>query len=251
MQGKLRFTSENLVRAEDFYVGWLDLMGSGHIMSTSVQKAANFLARLHMSVEIARQEADYNILTLPINDGIFILSKSKGEFITVLQHTMALLATRFVATPRPHDRCLMRGAIAYGPVYQGSDLAKGISLRKLRDNPAFLDRVYFGPPIIQAYKSESATPPFGIAIHELAQAFSPLGETPFQLTHWLWWQVHNEAKLANGLPSLSDLKDCLWVDMQKHFDWMESSLLLHGLTSDTISRWRLSSKQYFASGSSE
>jgi len=209
MQGKLRFTSEHLISAEDFYVGWLDLMGAGHIMSTSVQKAANFLARLHMSVEIARQDSGYAILTLPINDGIFILSKRKSEFIAVLQHAMALLATRFIATPRPHDRCLMRGAIAYGPVYQGRDLVNGISLRKLRVNPGFLDRVYFGPPIIQAYKSESVTPPFGIAIHESARAFSPAGETPFRLTHWLWWQVHDEAKLAKG--------DTAWSNKRYNF----------------------------------
>jgi hypothetical protein len=70
-------SSENLPAAENAYVGWLDLMGAGHMMSTSVHKTANFLVRLHMSVEIARRESGYMVDALPINDGIFIVSKKK------------------------------------------------------------------------------------------------------------------------------------------------------------------------------
>jgi hypothetical protein len=54
-------------------------MGAGHMMSTSIHKTANFLVRLHMSVEIARRGSSYAIDTLPINDGIFIVSTKKGR----------------------------------------------------------------------------------------------------------------------------------------------------------------------------
>lgn len=43
----LGFSSEKLMSAENAYVGWLDLMGAGHMMSTSIHKTANFLVRLH------------------------------------------------------------------------------------------------------------------------------------------------------------------------------------------------------------
>jgi hypothetical protein len=167
----LSYSSEKLRAADRLYVGWLDLMGAGHMMSTSIHKTANFLTRLHMAVEVARDSSGCDVRTLPINDGIFLLGPSKGEMMTVIQHTMVLLASRFISTPRPHDRCLMKGAIAYGPVYSGQELSKGITKRKMRENSGFLDRVMFGPPIIQAYRSEGQAPPYGIAVHESAKIF--------------------------------------------------------------------------------
>jgi hypothetical protein len=245
---KLGFTSEKIGEPKNCYVAWVDLMGTGHIMSTSVHKAANFLARLHMCVEMAIRESGYSFRTLPINDGIFIVSEKKGELVTVLQHAMTLLAARFIATLRTHDRCLLKGGIAYGPVYEGQQLAQGIRLRKLRGEPQFLERVLFGPPIIQAYKSESAAPPYGIAVHESARAFSPAGEPPFNMTHWLWWQEHDEAKRASGLPSLVDLRDVLAVELKRQFDWMDRTLLLHGISGDVIKKWRAAADQYLLGG---
>jgi hypothetical protein len=247
-KAKLSFTSEVLAPADNVYVGWLDLMGAGHMMGTSIQKTANFLVRLHMCVEIARSESGYSIKTLPINDGIFLVSKKKGELMTIVQHTMALLAARFIATPRPHDRCLMKGAIAYGPVYDGREMLRGITTKKLRENATFLDRVLFGPPIIQAYERERASPPYGIAVHESARAFSADGEPPFQMTHWLWWQDHKEAVRLKGVPPLGDLKDCLLMELEEHFNWMETGLLLHGLGHEKVLQWRMASRQYFSAG---
>lgn len=247
-ENELHFTSEALDQAKDLYVCWLDLMGAGHIMSTSVQKSANFLARLHMAVEIARKSCSHDVRLLPINDGIFIVSPKKGELMTVVRHTLILLAARFIGTPRPHDRCLMKGGIAFGPVYTGDQLISGIKMRRLRENPEFLERVLFGPPVIQAYRSEPAAPPYGIAIHESARAFASQGESPFQMTHWLWWQGNDEAKPVPNTPPLAALRDCLAADLDKHFDWLERSLLYQGLTKEKITQWRQMSQQHFAMG---
>lgn len=244
----LGFTAANIKPAKNYYVAWLDLMGAGHIMSTSVPKAANFLVRLHMSVELAIRNSGYTFRTLPINDGIFIVGERKGELITVLQHAMTLLAARFVATPRAHDRCLLKGGIAYGPVYEGAQLVEGIAHKKLRNSPEFLERVLFGSAIIQAYRAEASAPPYGIAVHESARAFSADGEPPFNMTHWLWWQEHAEAKKASGLPSLVDLRDVLAIELERQFNWMTSTLLLHGLQQEKISQWRAMSKQYLSGG---
>ena len=53
---RLGFTSEKIGEPKNCYVAWVDLMGTGHMMSSSVHKAANFLARLHMCIEIAVRE---------------------------------------------------------------------------------------------------------------------------------------------------------------------------------------------------
>jgi hypothetical protein len=129
VDGVLNFSSENLASAENCYVGWLDLMGAGHIMGTSVHKSANFLVRLHMAVEHAKMQSGFDLKTLPINDGIFIISPEKGPLITVIRHAMILLAARFIATPRQHDKCLMKGGIAFGPVYAGEKLRSGILVK--------------------------------------------------------------------------------------------------------------------------
>lgn len=244
----LRFSSEKLGDASYYYVAWLDLMGAGHIMGTSVHKSANFLVRLHMAVETARMKSGYELRTLPINDGIFIIGTKKGELMTVVRWAMVLLSARFIGTPRPHDRCLMKGAIAFGPVYSGEQLRPGISNKKLRERPDYLERVLFGPPIIQAYKSESTAPPYGIAVHESARAFSAEGEPPFQMTHWLWWQDNAESKPVPHVPSLTDFKDCLAMELQNHFKWMDESLIFHGVSADKIQTWSKMAKQYFSMG---
>lgn len=244
----LAFTSEKIPPVRYFYVAWLDLMGAGHIMSTSIPKAANFLVRLHMCVAIAIKESGCTFKTLPINDGVFIISEKKGPLITVLQHAMTLLAARFISTPRTHDRCLLKGGIAYGPVYDGLQLLEGVGLKKLKQQPECFERLLFGPAIIQAYKSEASAPPYGIAVHESARAFSPTDEPPFNMTHWFWWQEHAEAKKAAGLPSLIDLRDVLGIELERQFDWMMSTLLLHGVGQDKVNQWRAMSKQYLAGG---
>jgi hypothetical protein len=161
---------------------------------------------------------------------------------------MTLLAARFISTPRAHDRCLLKGGIAYGPVYEGGQLVEGVGLKRLRNEPHFLERVLFGSAIIQAYKSEAFAPPYGIAVHESARAFSPPDEPPFNMTHWFWWQEHAEAKKAAGLPSLVDLRDVLGIELERQFDWMISTLLLHGVGQDKVNQWRGMSKQYLAGG---
>jgi class 3 adenylate cyclase len=243
----LKFTTEGLSAADNQYVAWLDLMGAGHIMATSISKTANFLVRLHMAVEIAVQKSGYELITLPINDGIFIISPTKGQLVTIVQHAMTLLAARFIATHQQQDRCLMRGGIAYGPVYMGDVLKAGVSKKKLRESE-FLKRVMFGPPIIQAYRSEGNAPPYGIAVSESARAFAAPNERPFQMTHWLWWQTNAEAAPPKGISEMVQIKRLLANEMVGYFDWMAKGLLFQGVPPEKLKQWRESSAQYFSAG---
>lgn len=244
-QKKLSFSSEKLPPAANNYVAWIDLMGAGHLMSTSVHKSANFLARLHMAVADSSSKIDFSGHILAINDGVFLVTESKEEIMVMVRDVMALLALYFVAVPRQRDRFFVRCGVAYGPVYFGGDLAGGITDKGITEACNTLDHVAFGPPIISAYRAETNAPPFGVAIHESARAFSPKGFEPFRMTHWLWWQNQEEMELAKGV-SLPDLKDCLLFELQRQFQWLRDTLIFTELTSEKISAWEAASKQYFS-----
>jgi class 3 adenylate cyclase len=246
MREQLSFSSEKLALAPNMYVAWLDVMGAGHLMSTSVQKSANFLARLHMAVAEACVITKFSGTVLPINDGMFLVTPSKPEIMAVTRHALAMLALNFVATHRQQDRFFVRCAIAFGPVYFGSDLVKGIARKSMRTQVAGLKNVAFGPPVIAAYKTESLAPPFGVAIHESARSFAPNGVAPFRMTHWLWWQNQNEIGLTKGLPPLPSLKDLLLIEMNLQFEWILETLLFNEVTKEKVEEWKNKAKQYFA-----
>jgi len=223
-------------------------MGASHMMSTSVQKTASFLARLHMAVEIACSEAGFSGDRLPINDGVFLISKSRTEIMTVVRSILALMALSFIATQRPQDRCLMRGAIAFGPVHFGRDLLPHVGSKKLRSTPGFLGHVAFGHLIARAYQTEGTSVPYGIAIHESARAFAPSGSAPFRMKHWLWWANHSEMAPPKNVPPLATLKDCLQEEFLAHFAWLRSSLVFHGISSDKIGVWEGIVSEYYSLG---
>jgi hypothetical protein len=241
----LRFNSEHIELAENVYVGWLDLMGAGHIMATSVQKSANFLARLHVAVEISKREIRFDGKIVPIN-GLFVVSPNKRALISLLGRAMILLAANFIAVPRPHDRFLLRGGIAFGPVYFGHDIQPGLHPKALRETSDFLNSVMFGPPIIQAYKSESMAPPYGIAVHESARAFAGVGAEPFRMSHWLWWAPNEGVDYPKKVAPLTDLKDCLAADLRDHFDWLAKTMIYHGLEESKIKQWKRQCSEYFS-----
>lgn len=241
----LSFNSEHIGRAENSYVAWIDLMGSGHVMSVSTQKTANFLARLHMAVERATQDTDFSGRLLVVNDGVFIVSKSKYSLASVLGRVMILLSASFIATPRPQDRCLVRAGISFGPVYFGEQIKQGVSPKKFKEQIKILDSVMFGPAIIQAYKVEPSAPPYGIAVHESARSFSPEDSQPFLLTHWPWWAPNEKVSYPKSAP-LTTLKECLAAELEAYFGWLEKTLIYHGLDRTKISHWSAVCSQYFA-----
>lgn len=243
----LRFNSQHIQAAENFYVGWVDLMGAGHAMRTSTQKSANFLARLHMALERSRQAIGFSGSLLAINDGVFVITKSKRELMSMVGRVFVLLSANFIATPKPQDRFLMRGGIAFGPVYSGAQIREGIEPTAFRENTPILESVMFGPAIIQAFKAESAAPPYGVAVHESARAFCSEGDTPFRLTHWPWWAPNEEVDYPKSAP-LGEIKVCLLSDLGAHFNWLRQTLIYHEVEKGKIDQWGEACGQYFAIG---
>ena len=241
---KYRFDSRKIEQVKNCYVAWIDLMGAGHLMSVSVNKSANSLARLHMAVDHAARNLP-DVETLPINDGVFIFSRTKNNAQYAVRDTLIILAGFFIATDDPQNKFMVRGSIAFGPVYRGEDISKGLSQTKQKEHKKTLERVAFGPPIIQSYMSEHHAPPYGIFIHESARAFAPHGDTPFSITHWLWWQNDNKSSAPKGSPDPSSIKDVLCDDLISYFSWMHSSSIFNGVAKEKIDFWDRSCRQYF------
>lgn len=243
---RLNFDASRLPLADNQYVAWIDLMGAGHVMSVSIAKSANFLTRLHMAAHRAVADAPAPIVTCPINDGIFMISSSKPAIMNAVRQVVYTLAGYFISTPDPADRFLLRGAIAFGPVYGAQDLEKGLSKTKAAQFASALSNVRFGPPIIQAYRQESQAPAYGIAIHESARAFAPLNARPFRETHWLWWPTLEEVPEPKGVVSLRDMARCLGSDLESHFRWMQEKALFQGVDPAKVAQWANAARQYFS-----
>lgn len=244
----LQFDSRGIPPAENEYVAWMDLMGAGHVMSVSAAKTANFLARLHMAVDIAVASSPAPVRINPINDGVFITTPSKKAVMSVVRQVLYLLGGYFISKRAPQDRFLIRSSIAYGPVYHGSALAMGLSKVKQAKHLETLQRVQFGAPIIQAYRAEGNAPPYGCAIHESARSFASAGSQPFKETFWLWWRRLGELPDPAGMVSLPDLARCLSLDLAAHFAWMKRTRIFHEVSASKIVEWEESVQQYFAVG---
>jgi hypothetical protein len=223
-------------------------MGAGHAMSISTQKAANYLARLHMAIERSRQAIDFNGRLLVVNDGVFIVADTKKSLISLMGRAFIMLAANFIATPKPQDRFLVRGGVAFGPVYFGEQIRAGISPKKFREDAEILNTVMFGPAIIQAYKAESAAPPYGVAVHESARSSTNEGSSPFLMTHWPWWAPNEDVDYPKNAAPLPTLKACLAAELIKHFEWLDRTLIYHGLEHSKLTQWSTLCSQYFAIG---
>lgn len=250
---RLRFSSEKISQADNVYVAWLDLMGSGNTMITSMHRTANAISRIHMAVQYACLDHIYMGRTLPINDGVFLISPSKIEIMTVIRAALTMLIGNFVANPNHPNRFLVRGAVAFGPVYHGSNLADQLELkRRTIEISTSLNSIAFGPPIIQAYEAEKLAPPYGIAVHESACAFAPPHEKPFRTRLWQWWQPNDDGKIPKPSPqTLEPLRSIFAKDLMEYINFLESTSSFQGLSIDKILKIRQISREYFFGFSEE
>jgi len=247
LRTRLNFSSENLSVADPAYVAWMDLMGAGHTMATSIQKASNAIARLHLALDHACQDHQFSGERLPINDGVFVISRDKSEIMSVVRSTIVMLAGHFIARPSQQDRFLIRGSIAYGPVYSGLQLAACLSkTRREKGGEECLSRVLFGPPIIQAFQYEKMAPPYGISIHESARAFAPAGVRPFQMKLWLWWQANDNGTFPKKTPeNLTSMKTILVKELSDYFKWLSSTRSFHEISDEKIAELNKMATHYF------
>lgn len=151
------------------YVVWIDIMGSGVLMRTSVGLTKRAIETLHSAVELATSE---NVQAFPMNDGVFLvcttytdIQRALSVIFTNIHQTNLDMFNPTSATKMTvgHARklILVRASIAYGPTITS------------RDNSPLNDRNYghvvLGPAVSNAYASESNVGPFGVFVHESAR----------------------------------------------------------------------------------
>jgi hypothetical protein len=247
LREKISFSSENLGKATECYVAWIDLMGADNMMSTSVHKAANAVARIHLAIHYAKLEHGKNLHTVAINDGLFVISPIKHDIVGVIRSALIHLVGNSVARSNHPDRFLARSAIAYGPVYFGSSLAEQLSPAQTRKGAreAF-SQVVLGAPIIQAYRSESLAPPYGVAIHDSARAFSPVTELPFRTTLWRWWQTDDAGGFSAATPQpVLPSKELFVLELLDYFDYLEATLPYHLIPEGKVEQRRREARRYY------
>jgi hypothetical protein len=245
LREKLNFSTEGIEKPKNDYVAWLDLMGAGNMMSISIHKAANAIARIQLAVHLAQQDHRLNLRTVPINDGVFFVSEKKSEIVNVLRSSIIYLVGNFIARRNHPDRFLARGGIAYGPVWFGTSLATQLSKIQKGASDIF-QQVIIGSPIIQAYKAESLAPVYGVAVHESARAFSPETEEPFRSTLWRWWQTNDGGGFSEFTPQpVIPLRDTFLKELDGYLDYLDSTLPFHLIAEGKVAQWKKDSQRYY------
>ncbi|MFD1642746.1 hypothetical protein [Halohasta litorea] len=198
---------------DEVYVGWVDLMGVGDAMSRSYQSAAVNVGKLFAAV--ANHRFVGNVEVYPMVDGMYILSDDDPNddepmyIPTILSNIFRQFGN--LTYMRDNDASdnygpwlgfLLRGGIAQGVVYHGSDFdSNGDSDIS---NVDWLDSIPFGEPIANAHNIERGLAPYGIGIHESAS------DNP---RNWKWWESYDDDTRQNIISYL-----------ENHFSWCMSNI---------------------------
>mgnify|MGYP000942950583 CR=1 FL=1 len=156
---------------KSMYVAWIDIMGSGILMRTSLNLTWTAANCLHTSVLSARSSS---VMSFPMNDGVFLASTAfydlRDSIVSVYRnihiHNSEIVQqqTRWPAK-LARSIILPRASIAYGPtVYSTNHTAA-------EDYTAGdqYGHIILGPSVSNAYSYESNVGPFGIFMHESAR----------------------------------------------------------------------------------
>lgn len=164
---------------KDEYVCWIDIMGTKNIMSESIQKAANFILKFHSCI-IESTNEEKGVRCYPLMDGVFVTSSNFKTIKKVIDKIFNQLAALFLQEEKNAHRFIIKGSLAYGYVAHGSNISNEIC-SSIASSENYKNTIMLGIPMIQAIKSETKAPPFGIYIHESARKYKGL-----QGKHYSW-----------------------------------------------------------------
>jgi len=222
------------------YVCWLDVMGTASQMLRSLPIAANFIFKLHCAVLEACEEvraAENDIRLYPMMDGMYVTAARRGPLQSLLNQALCRLAITFLREEKPFHQFLVRGAVAFGPVYHGVMLPDETA-DVLADYSHIRDSILVGLPMAQAFEAEREAPPFGIAAHSSARGFAPTGDKPFRFI-WLDWfraakpPIHPQEMLSK---------------LEAYFDWQAKHHNMSGYDPQRIEYHRQLAREYLTAG---
>jgi len=214
------------------YVAWLDLMGAKNTMGRSLNRAANYIGKIHAA---ALAEASNDVEIYPVIDGCYMITESKDALESALTETMTRLASVFVHEDSQVQRFLVRGGIAAGRIIAGRDMMPCSD--QLKKHKSYSSCLAIGTAIGQAYAAESSAPPFGFWVDITARAFKTGNSHPFTTTLWRWWnQKSPEGRLK---------QEVLGKAIEHYFHWAERNRRLIEYPLDRLCEHRDAAKEYF------
>ena len=230
------FDSAHLGEPEFNYVCWLDIMGTANQMLRSLPIAAHFIFKLHCAVLEAYDDLDAQVgLRLyPVMDGVYITSQRRNPMQVLVNQALRRMVTTFLEEETPYHQFIARGAVAYGPVYHGSDLDDQAA-RVLASHSPIRDSILLGLPMAQAYRAERDAPPFAIAAHSSARAFAPDGDEPYRFI-WLNW-------FRAAQPRVDPHQ--LLERLNAYYDWQKAHSNMTGYAVERIEHHRKLAAEYF------
>lgn len=218
------YVDSNKIKYKNKFVCWIDIMGTKNTMLESNEKAANFILRFHQCVlSVKGHFADMKFY--PVMDGVYITAEKYDSMQCMLKELVLDLADMFCKETENRHRFVVRGAIAYGAVIDGSMIKKDIC--KMNDD--YKQLMLLGLPVIQAYQSEREAPPFGLYIHESARM--PKG---FQGRYYAWFR--NDS---------SDIVKKLCQSIDSYFEWCDAYRLYLQLDECKLYRYKEQVKEFF------
>lgn len=227
----LFFDESRLGKPSYEYVAWVDVMGTQSSLSRSVSAAANFIAKLHTAALSAPQRT---LRLYPVMDGFYAACLDQSETLEFLRSVFVQTADEFNATPRYQHRFMIRGGLAFGPVYHGNSISASAS-PILNNHQPHRDSLLIGMPVIQANRAETEAPPFGLFVHESARAFAPTNQSGLPYRWWKWVQTRNEA-------TWNTLRD----ELPSYLQWCKKHSMLMGYPLDRIDAHEHMATQFLA-----
>jgi hypothetical protein len=203
------FDPSCIPKPQERFVAWLDLMGTQNLMTRSLKVVSSAIFKLHVSVlDAIKHNSSQGIHTFPVMDGVYITTSSADQMKHLLIHVLKGLCSVFEKDENsPEYQFLVRASVAKGLLYHGEDLQQGAA-RRLDEAPHYKASILIGLPVVNAYLTEKFAPPFGVAIHETAEADFGLSRGE---TRWLWFGDSDFD--ANGF----------YLKLQSYFAWCRSN----------------------------
>jgi hypothetical protein len=229
---RVYINTNHLPYPTETYVAWLDVMGSRSTMATSLLKSSNNIGRLHIAILMNR---NWDLQTSPFMDGAYIRSPGQAPMLDFLWGVFEEMAYDFLNAREHRHRFMPRCGLAFGGIIEGVQIPTTVSkILGARVNSVYREGIYFGYPMVQAFRSEGDAPPFGIAINESARGFAPYRERPLS---GVWWRWHIYRPVDFLRDFVSKLMD--------YFDWCEAHSNSLGYPIDRIRAHRAMAAEYF------
>jgi hypothetical protein len=187
-----------------------------------------------------------------VMDGVFVACTSHEEMVHIIRSAFGLLAQEFVAGRGFQKMFMVRAGLAFGPTIHGRNTPGLAFFGDFGDGAAYPQEDYeqsrmpgvknqlmLSPAMAWAHDVEHTAPPFGIFVHESAQAMPQsvaAQDRGFNSYLFRWWTSDDDSR---RLASLTANQVVFYLSHAR-----KNSLAL-GYSEDRIARHERMAREYF------